>query len=129
MAEVDASHWGALGGIAGGVLGTLVGLAGGVFGSYCSIKSTRTAAERRFVIRYSVVLWLAIVVLILLPVTLSLLGLIPVWLQWTLFVLFFVLLIPSIGWTNRHLAALGGPCGEDVPPCGGTGPRAAQLRR
>jgi hypothetical protein len=116
MAEVDASHWGALEGIAGGVLGTLVGLAGGVFETYCSIKSTRTHAERGFVIRYGVGLWLAVVVLILLPVTLSLLGLIPVWLQWALFVLFFVLLVPSIGRANRRLAALAGPHEGDVPP-------------
>jgi len=59
-------------------------------------------------IRYSVVIWLAVFSLILLPITMSLLGLIPVWLQWALFALFYVLLVPSIGWANRRQAVLRG---------------------
>ena len=108
LAEADASQWGWRAGAVGGILGTLVGLGGGAFGTYCSIKNTKTPAERRFMIRYSVAIWLAVVSLVLVPVALSQFGLIPVWLQWALFALFFALLVPSILWLNRHQAHLRG---------------------
>jgi hypothetical protein len=63
-------------------------------------------------IRYSVVIWLAVISLVFLPVALSQFGLIPVWLQWALFALFFVLLVPSIGWANRRQAVLRGAQGQ-----------------
>jgi hypothetical protein len=116
LAEADASQWGWLAGAVGIVLGALIGLGGGVFGTYCSIKNTRTAVERRFMIRYSVVIWLAVISLVFLPVGLSQFGLIPVWLQWTLFALFFLMLVPSIIWTNRHQAGLRGSGGQGAAP-------------
>jgi hypothetical protein len=116
LAQADTSQWGWLGGIVGGVLGTLLGLGGGAFGTYCSIRNTRTAAERRFMIRVSVVIWLAVILLVLLPVTLSQFGLIPVWLQWALFGLFFVMLVPSIVWTNRHQAGPRASGGRGASP-------------
>ena len=115
MAEADTSQWGWLAGVVGGVVGTLLGLGGGVFGTYCSIKNTRTAVERRFMIRYSVVIWLAVIALVLLPVGLSQFGLIPVWLQRALFALFFLMLVPSILWANRHQAHLRGLQGPGGP--------------
>jgi Ca2+/Na+ antiporter len=114
MAEADTSQWHWLGGIVGGVLGTLLGIGGGVFGTYCSIRNTKTAAERRFMIRYSVVIWLAVISLVLLPVALSQFGVIPVWLPWVLTALFFVMLVPSILWANRHQAALRNTDGKDA---------------
>jgi hypothetical protein len=62
--------------------------------------------------RYSAVTWLAVLVLVLLPVALSQFGLIPVWSQWGLFALPFVLLVPSTGWANRRRAGLRGPQGQ-----------------
>ena len=115
LAEADTSQWGWLLGAVGGVLGALIGLGGGVFGTYCSIKNTRTGVERRFMIRYIVVIWLAVVSLVLVPVALSQFGLIPVWLQWALFALFFALLVPSIFWANRHQAQLRGSQGPGGP--------------
>jgi hypothetical protein len=111
LAQADASQWNWLGGMVGGVLGALLGLGGGAFGTYCSIRNTRTAVERRFMIRYSVVIWLAVISLVLLPVGLSQFGLIPVWLQWALFALFLLMLVPSILWANRHQAYLRGSQG------------------
>jgi hypothetical protein len=108
MAEADGSQWGWLAGAIGGVLGTVLGIGGGVFGTHCSIKNTRTAAERRFMIHFSVAIWLAVVSLVCVPVALSQFGLISVWFQWTLFALFFVMLVPSIVWVNRHLVGLRG---------------------
>jgi hypothetical protein len=115
LAQADTSQWDWLGGMVGGVLGTLLGLGGGAFGTYCSIRNTRTPAERRFMIRYSVVIWLAVILLVLLPVAFSQFGLIPAWLQWALFALFFVLLVPSIVWANRHQAHLRGSQGPGGP--------------
>ena len=115
LAEADTSQWGWLAGVVRGVLGALLGLGGGVFGTHCSIKNTRTAVERRFMIRYSVVIWLAVIALVLLPVGLSQFGLIPVWLQWALFALFFLMLVPSILWANRHQAHLRGSQGPGAP--------------
>jgi hypothetical protein len=101
----------------GAVLGTVVGIGGGIFGTYCSIKNTTTATERRFMVGYAIVIWLAIIFLIFLPGFLSLLGIIPSWSQWALFVLFFLLLVPSIGWANRRQATLRRTDGQDaVPP-------------
>jgi hypothetical protein len=116
LADADTSQWGWLAGAGGGLLGALVGLGGGVFGTYCSIKTTRTAMERRFMIRYSVVIWLAVISLVLLPVALSEFGLIPVWLQWGLFTLFFLTLVPSILWANQHQAHLRAPQGPTPQP-------------
>jgi Ca2+/Na+ antiporter len=111
VAEADGGQWGWLAGVVGGVLGTVLGIGGGVLGTYCSVRNTKTAAERRFMIRYSVVIWLAVISLVLLPVALSQFGLTPVWLPWVLTALFFVLLVPSIGWANRRQSALRGPQG------------------
>ena len=116
MAEADGSQWGWLEGVLGGVFGAVLGIGGGVWGTYCSIRNTKTAAERRFMIRYSVAIWLAVLSLVLLPVALRQFGLIPVWLQWALFALFFVLLVPSIGWANRHQAVLRGSGGQGASP-------------
>ena len=112
MAEADGSQWGWLEGVLGGVFGAVLGIGGGVLGTYCSIRNTKTAAERRSMIRYSVVIWLAVISLVFLPIALSQFGLIPVWLQWALFALFFVLLVPSIGWANRRQAQLRGSQGQ-----------------
>jgi hypothetical protein len=71
----------------------------------------RLPSLRRFLIRYSVVTWLAVVSLCLLPVGLSQFGLIPVWLQSALFALLFVLLVPPIAWANRRQAQLRGSPG------------------
>lgn len=49
---------GMIGGILGGVLGTL----GGAIGTWCSIRNTRGPRERAFMIKASVVAWIAIAV-------------------------------------------------------------------
>jgi hypothetical protein len=115
LAEADASQWGWLAGMIGGVLGTAIGIGGGVLGTYCSIRNTKTAPERRFMIRFSVVLWLAVILLVLVPSTLSPFGIVPAWLQWVLTALFFMMLVPSTVWANRHQAHLRGSQGPGAP--------------
>ena len=43
----------AVAGLTGAVLGPVIGILGGVWGAWCSIKNTRSARERRFMIRCS----------------------------------------------------------------------------
>ena len=43
-------------GLGGGSVGSVLNLLGGAIGTYCGIRNTRTVAERRFMIRCSVVM-------------------------------------------------------------------------
>jgi hypothetical protein len=47
-------------GIIGGIAGSLIGIAGGLVGTYFSIKRTNGPKERQFMIKVSVVIWVAI---------------------------------------------------------------------
>jgi Ca2+/Na+ antiporter len=58
--------WGLIGGIAGGILGLL----GGIVGAYFSIKNTNSQPERAFVIKCSVVCFIAVSVFCALMFTL-----------------------------------------------------------
>ena len=88
------------------IVGSAIGALGGVIGAYFGIKNTKTPAARRFAMKYAIGLCTAMIVLIGLPLGLSLTGVIPQWLYWVAFALFFVLLVPSILWANKHMAAL-----------------------
>ena len=60
----------AIAGLIGGIAGSVVGIAGGVFGTWCSIRNTQSAAERRYVIRCAVYFWIGVTAfLVLLFVT------------------------------------------------------------
>ena len=59
-------HPGVIGGIVGGVLG----VAGGILGTYCSIKNTNGSRERAFMIKASVIVWIASLVFLSLIFTL-----------------------------------------------------------
>ncbi len=91
-----------LSGISGAVLGPIVGLLGGIFGTWVSIKHTKSARERRFAVTMSIVVWLALVLLIAIPLVLAITGMIPKWGYWMFFALFFVLLVPSSIWSNAR---------------------------
>ena len=49
-------------GVIGGIIGGICGLTGGIIGTYCSIKNTSGPRERTFMIRVSVIGWVAILV-------------------------------------------------------------------
>ncbi len=53
-------------GTIGGILGTIFGIAGGVIGTYCSIKNTKGPLERAFMIKASVIAWIAITIFLVL---------------------------------------------------------------
>ena len=102
-------------GLAGGVAGAVLGLLGGVYGTWCSIRSGRSAAERRFLVKVSAVTWGALLLLIGLPLALSWARVIPQWLYWVAFALFFAPLVPFILWANRRQTALRGGQKHTVP--------------
>lgn len=45
-----------------GIIGGIGGFAGGIIGTYCSIKNTNGPRERAFMIKVSVIGWIAILV-------------------------------------------------------------------
>ena len=49
-------------GTIGGIIGGIGGLVGGTIGTYCSIKNTNGPRERTFMIKVSVIGWIAIIV-------------------------------------------------------------------
>ncbi len=89
-------------GLSGAILGPVLGLLGGVLGSWCSIKNTSSARERRFMIRMTLLIWLLLFVLAGLPLTLALAGVVPAWLCWSCAGAFFTLLLPLIFWSNAR---------------------------
>jgi len=90
----------------GGLGGGAIGLLGGALGTYFSIKNTKTSAERSFVIKISIAIWAAVIVLVFLPLALAIAHLIPQWVCWACVAVFFVLLLPIILWGNRRQAEL-----------------------
>lgn len=53
-------------GIIGGILGAILGIGGGVVGTWFSIKNTKGPLERAFMIKASVIAWIAISVFLIL---------------------------------------------------------------
>lgn len=93
-------------GLIGGIVGSAIGVLGGIIGTYFSIKNTRTSAERRFVVKCAIGMWVSGILLIVLPLALSLIGVIPKWFYLVTDALFFILLVPTILWVNKHLVTL-----------------------
>jgi len=117
-------------GISGAILGPILGLLGGIFGSWCSIRNTHSARERRFMIRMTVMVWGLILVLLGVPLTLTLAGLVP---RWTVFVgqgVFFVFLVPLILWGNAHqrnIQIQEGTFRRPEPGAGGITPQGCRV--
>ena len=87
-------------GIVGGILGAVIGIAGGIVGTWCSIRNTRGPRERAFMIRASVVAWLAIALF------LALLLLLPYPYRLWMWLPYGILLPLGIMYTNRRLAEI-----------------------
>ena len=73
-------------GLMGGIIGGVIGVAGGVFGTYCSIKKTNGPRERAFMIKASVIGWIALLVF------LGLMFVLPYPYRWFLWIPFGLLL-------------------------------------
>ena len=101
-----------------GVLGSLGGLIGGLFGTWVSIVRTKSLRERRFMLRVSIIFWLYLLLLIASPLVLAIAGMIPKWVVWLSFGIFFALLVPSIIWVNRRQQQIQKENGTHVRPEG-----------
>lgn len=87
-------------GYIGGLLGSVLGFAGGAIGTYCSIKNTNGPLERRFMIKISVVTWIALLVFLGL-----LIGL-PSPYRFLMWVPFGILLPLGIRYINKRQAEI-----------------------
>jgi hypothetical protein len=86
----------------GAILGSLIGLGGGVIGTWCSIRNTKTPAERAFMMRCSIAVWVFVTAFV------AGLMLIPAPYNHLLWLPYVPLLIGSILWMNRVQARLRG---------------------
>jgi len=50
----------------GGIIGGIIGLAGGIIGTWFSIKNTKGPAEKAFMIRMAVYIWILLLLFLLL---------------------------------------------------------------
>jgi len=87
-------------GLIGGVLGGVIGVLGGAVGTYFSIKNTSGPRERVFMIRFAIVIWIA--------VTAFLFGLfaLPKPLNFLLWIPYAIALPLTILWCNRRQARI-----------------------
>ncbi|MCI0361725.1 MAG: hypothetical protein L0211_24840 [Planctomycetaceae bacterium] len=84
----------------GAILGSLIGLVGGIIGTWCSIRNSTTPAERAFVIRCSIGVWVLVMAFVI-----GLL-LIPTPYNHLLWMPYVIILVVSILWMNRAQARL-----------------------
>lgn len=87
-------------GVIGGIIGALFGIGGGIIGTWCSIRNTRGPRERSFMIRASVVAWIAI------GLFLALLLLLPHPYRLWMWVPYGILLPLGIIYLNRRVAEI-----------------------
>jgi len=50
----------------GGIVGSIIGILGGLAGTYCSIRNTKGPLEKAFMIKVSLLCWLAVAILLFL---------------------------------------------------------------
>jgi hypothetical protein len=103
------------GGISGAVLGPLLGIFGGLLGTWAGIHNTQSPRERRFMIRMSLLTW-GLLAALMGVVTLALLGVIPRWVFWVSFAVFFALLPPLILLANARQRLIQMEEGTYPPP-------------
>lgn len=87
-------------GLVGAIVGSAVGVAGGVIGTYFSIKNTHGPRERSFMIKCSVVAWIAILAFV------ALMILAPSPYKWFLWLPYGVALPIAITRANKTQARL-----------------------
>lgn len=88
-------------GIIGGIIGSIIGLTGGIIGTYFSIKRTSSPAERNFVIKCSIGVWAAVLIVAALNVF-GMLGYVTEWLGLAALILVLILIAPVSRWINRQ---------------------------
>ncbi len=87
-------------GLIGGIIGSVIGIAGGAIGTYYSIKHTNGPLERAFMVRCTVIIWIAVIAF------LGLLLLLPVPYRYFLWIPYVILLPWGITRINRRQSAI-----------------------
>ena len=87
----------------GAAVGSTFGLAGAIVGTYFGIKSAQSPDERRFAVRFAVIGWVSAALLIILPVSLFLAGIVPRWYIWIGTGLLWFTEIPLFLWSKKKL--------------------------
>jgi hypothetical protein len=87
-------------GLAGGLIGGIIGIAGGAVGTYFSISNTRGPLERAFMIRASVMAWIAVIAFVGLQLVL------PNPYRFLLWIPYSILLPLGIIRVNKRIAAI-----------------------
>jgi hypothetical protein len=95
-------------GMVGGIVGGAIGVVGGLIGTYYGIANTKTMAERRFMIRVSVVGWLLMLLFVALPIVLVAMKTMPAWAYWVIFPIFMTTWMRCLPLVNRRAAELRG---------------------
>ncbi len=83
-----------------GVIGGCIGILGGVVGTYFSIHNTKTPAERRFMVRAAIWIWLGV------SAFLAALFTIPVPWRWLAWLPYVIILPVAIRYMNRRQNAI-----------------------
>jgi hypothetical protein len=84
----------------GAITGAALGVLGGAWGTYASLRNTLTPAERKFMIRCAVAVWMFVVLFIAAHFLASSPYNLLLWIPYT------VILILGIQWMNRVQARL-----------------------
>ncbi|MEW8030382.1 MAG: hypothetical protein AB2792_09785 [Candidatus Thiodiazotropha sp.] len=87
-------------GFIGGALGAVIGILGGVVGTYFSITNTNSHAEKKFMIKVSFFVWVAIIIF------LALLLLLPKPYNFLMWGVYGVLLPLGIHYINKKINAI-----------------------
>ena len=82
-------------GLIGGIVGGVIGFAGGMVGTYFSIKNTNGPRERSFMVKASVITWIAIILF------LGLMFVLPNPYRYLLWIPYAILLPLGIVYGNR----------------------------
>ena len=87
-------------GLLGGLSGGILGVAGGAIGTWFSIRNTNGPLERAFMVRVSVIAWIAVTVFLVL------LFVLPQPYNWLMWIPYGILLPLGIIRCNKRLAEL-----------------------
>lgn len=87
-------------GIVGGIIGSILGICGGLTGTYFSIKNAKGPIERAFMIKASMIVWIAIIIFI------ALMFLLPNPIRFWLWAPYGVIFPLGIIWINKRVAEI-----------------------
>ena len=81
------------------ILATLVG----VYRTYAFIRKAETPTQRKLAIKYSLLAWGLVALLIVFPIMINYFGLIPEWALWILWALCFVFNLLGNRWAKKRI--------------------------